>query len=105
MPGINKRGEEFLEAAIVLPLVILTILSMITVAVFLFRSELLQSKAHVELAQETASSKQIFGIKNRTVSSSGQARGIYKKQLKRDDSFRMYVIDQSDAVMLGELAE
>ena len=102
---VNKKGEEIVEAAIVLPLVILTILSMITVAVFLFRYEISQSKAHISLAREAAGSRQIFGIKKGSASASGASRGTWKKQLNKDNTFRMYIISQSEAVMLGELTE
>ena len=102
---LDKKGEEFVEAAIVLPLVILTILSMITVAVFLLRYEIRQSKAHISLAREASGSGQVFGIKKGSASVSGTSRGTWRKQLSKDNTFRMYIISQSDAVMLGELAE
>ena len=105
MPGINKKCEEFEEAAIVLPLVILTILSMITVAVFLFRYEMSQSEAHQSVGRESAGSDQVFGIKKKTASMSGTARGIFREHLEKGKEIRMYVISQADAVMLGELAE
>ena len=100
----NRKGEEIVEASIVLPLVILTILSMIMVAVYLFRYEISQSDAHVSLAKEAAGSKLIVGIKRKSASSSGNIRGTWSKSVNRGDSFRMYVISQADAVMIGELA-
>ena len=72
----NKKGEEFVEAAIVLPLTILAILSMITVAVFLFEFEVSQSETHTSLAEEAARSELPIGIKKKTASHSGISRGL-----------------------------
>ena len=92
------------EAAVVLPIVILTILSMIMAAVFLLTHEISQSKAHVALAYEAALSKQVFGIKRKAVSSTKVLRGTAARRMSKSTSSRMYVISQSDAVMLGEPA-
>ena len=105
MQCVNKKGEEFVEAAIVLPLFILTMLSMITVAVYLFRYEIIQSKAHTELARKAAGSEQVFGIKTENASYSIRSRGLFSKALSKEKTLKMYVINQSEAVMLGELAE
>lgn len=102
---MNKRGEEIVEASIVLPLMILVILSMIMVAVFLFRFELKQSDSHVDLAKESARSKLIFGIKRNSASYSGHVRGAASGGFSKERTSRMYVISQADAIMLGELAE
>ncbi len=101
----NKRGEEFAEAAIVLPLVILTVISMITVTVFFFQCEVLQSGAHARLAGQAAASDRIFGISKGSAPLAGKAEGLFRGRLEQGRSFRMYVISQSDAIMLGELAE
>lgn len=102
---MNKRGEEIVEASIVLPLTILVILSMIMAAVFLFRFELDQSDSHVSLARESAASKQILGIKRGTASYSGHIRGAASRAFTKESASRMYVISQADAIMLGKLAE
>ena len=102
---MNKRGEEIVEASIVLPLTILVILSMIMAAVFLFRFELDQSEAHIGLARESAASEQILGIKRSTASYSGYIRGAASVTFSKESASRMYVISQADAIMLGKLAE
>ena len=101
----NKKGEEIVEASVVLPLIILTVISMITISVFLLRFEISQSKAHIELSYEVSGSNLIFGIKKKTPSRSGRSRGVFSRILNKEKTFRMYVISQDDAVMLGELAE
>ena len=100
----GKRGEEFVEAAIVLPLVILTILSMIMVAVFLFGYQLKQTEAHVALIHEVSGSGRVFGIARRSASSSKSIQGTYSGDASKSKSFRAYELSQADAVMLGELA-
>lgn len=104
MKFLNKKGEEFAEAAIVLPLTVLIILSLITAALFLFGHEVRQSKAHAALGREVAASKTIFGISRKSVSSSGSIRGLVGRNITKTGSFRAYVISQADAVLLGELA-
>ena len=101
---MNKKGEEIVEAAIILPLTILTILSMIMVAVILFRYEISQSKAHVALAEAASSSKKVFAVKRSSASASGQVRGTAAGQFSKSGSYRMYVISQADAIMIGQLA-
>lgn len=100
----GKRGEEFVEAAIVLPLVILTILSMIMVAVFLFGYQLKQTDAHVALIHEVSGSGSVFGIARRLASSSKSIRGMFSGNVSKARSFRAYELSQADAVMLGKLA-
>ena len=102
---MNKRGEEIVEASIVLPLMILVILSMIMAAVFLFRFELDQSESHIGLARESAASKQILGVKRSTASYSGHIRGAVSGAFSKESTSRMYIISQADAIMLGKLAE
>ena len=102
---ISRRGEEFVEAAIVLPLMILTVLSMIMVAVFLYRHNLNQAKAHIELMRETNSSNVIFAVKRKDVSTSGAVRGMYIFNASKSGSFRAYAIRQADAIRIGSMAE
>ena len=101
----RKRGEEFVEAAIVLPLMILTILSMIMVAVFLYSHNLRQAETHVGLMKEIESSKSIFAVKRKSVTTAKDIRGTYKAELSRDSTIRAYVIRQADVIRTGSLAE
>ena len=100
----NRRGEEFVEAAIVLPLLILTMLSMIMAAVFLFSYHVKQSEAHISLMRDVCRSKSVFAVKRKSASSSGTIKGTYRKGMSRSGSFRAYAIRQSDAILAGELA-
>lgn len=100
----NRRGEEFVEAAIVLPLMILTILSMILIAVFLYSHEVRQSDTHVELMKEAAASKSVFAVKRKSVSTSKNIRGTYTSGESKSNTFRAYAMKQADAVRIGSLA-
>ena len=102
---MNKKGEEFVEAAIVMPLLILTILSMIMVAVILFRFQLDQQKAHVSLMREAAGSDKVFAVLRKGASASGNVKGTFSRAFSRSRSYRAYAISQADAIMLGELAD
>ena len=99
----NRKGEEFVEAAIVLPLMILTILSMIMIAVFLYSHNLSQAEAHVQLMNEVVRSRKVFDVKRKSVSTSERIRGSYRSDIQKNGSFRAYVIDQADAVRTGSL--
>lgn len=102
---MSRRGEEFVEAAIVLPLMILTVLSMIMVAVFLYSHSLNQAKAHIDLMREADSSKSVFAVKRKSISTSGAIRGLYISDASKSGSFRAYAIRQADAIRIGALAE
>ena len=99
----NRKGEEFVEAAIVLPLMILTILSLIITAVFLYSYNLSQAEAHVQLMNEVVRSRKVFDVKRKSVSTSERIRGLYRSDIQKNGSFRAYVIDQADAVRTGSL--
>ena len=100
---MNKRGEEYVEAAIVLPLVILTVLSMIMIAVFLFGLQERQTEAHMTLMREAAAADDIFAVKRSGASSSAFIRGTYGRNVSESHSYRAYALSQADAVMLGKL--
>lgn len=102
---MNKRGEEFVEAAIVMPLLILTILSMITVAVFLFGYQVRQQEAHMSLMSEAAASKKVFAVLRENASSSGVVSGTVSRTYSKSKSYRAYAISQADAIMIGGLAD
>ena len=99
----NRKGEEFVEAAIVLPLMILTILSLIMTAVFLYSYNLSQAEAHVQLMNEVVRSRRVFDVKRKSISTSERIRGLYRSDIQKNGSFRAYVIDQADAVRTGNL--
>ena len=99
----NRKGEEFVEAAIVLPLMILTILSLIITAVFLYSYNLSQAEAHVQLMNEVVRSRKVFDVKRKSVSASERIRGLYRLDIQKNGSFRAYVRDQADAVRTGSL--
>ena len=99
----NRKGEEFVEAAIVLPLMILTRLSLIITAVFLYSYNLSQAEAHVQLMNEVVRSRKVFDVKRKSVSTSERIRGLYRSDIQKNGSFRAYVIDQADAVRTGSL--
>lgn len=101
---MGKKGEEIVEAAVVLPLVILTILSMIMIALLLFDHQVSQSKAHTSVMKEALKSDSIFGIVKKGASTSGYIRGTYARTVTKNGTYRAYSISQADAVMLGELA-
>lgn len=102
--AMNKRGEEFVEAAVVMPLIILTILSMITVAVFLFGFQIRQQEAHVSLMRDAAGSGKVFAVLRKNASSSEHVRGTTSGTYSRSKSYRAYALSQADGIMLGELA-
>lgn len=100
----SRKGEEMVEAAIVLPLVILTILSVIMITVFLFMYEVRQSEAHIEVMREAASSEIVFGIKRKSVSESSYIRGTAARTVRKGATVRAYALNQAEALMIGELA-
>ena len=65
-PGIrflnSRRGSEIVEAAVVMPLVILAVLSMILLQVFFYQCLLVQVRLHEDLTDRAVHSRKLFCV-------------------------------------------
>lgn len=99
----NKRGDEFVEAAMVLPVLILTILSMILLMLFFFTCLKNQTSMHQRMLDYSADSGKTFQLYKDHTETSRRSRGITAMLLHKDMEGRLYVINEADFIRAGEL--
>ncbi len=101
----RRQGEEFAEAALVLPILILTILSMILLILYFYSCLNTQTALHNNLMRETAESSAIFHICTESDSVSSQMEGITDILMEKRITGRMYALNFAEIVRAGELIE
>ena len=101
----NKRGDEFVEAAMVLPVLILTILSMILLMLFFFSCLQAQTDMHREMLAYSANSEKTFQIHRQNTETSRHAGGIVDMLLHKAVDGRLYIINEADFIRAGDLLD
>lgn len=102
---LRKNGSEFVEAAIVIPLFILIVLSMISVMIYFFSYFESQIETHEALREIDNSKQYVFDIKNKEIETSTKTKGITQMILKRSSQSKRYIFNPVEAVRLGEIIE
>lgn len=98
----NKRGSQIVEATIVLPVIILTILSMIMLLVFFFACLTTQMSVHQHLISKAVSAKTVIGVERYSKATSKHVGGVISILMKKDVSSSCYLINEVTAIRLGE---
>lgn len=101
----SKCGHEFVEAAIVLPVLILTILSLILLIIFFFSCLQEQAAIHEEMLSYAAKSDKLFQIYRENAETSKQSRGIVNSMLHKEIVSRIYVINEADLIRAGDFLD
>lgn len=96
----NKRGESIVEAAIVIPVVILMILSMIILLLHFHKSMNAQTGLHEKLSGKAMKNDLIFSIKNDSQNIETVLKGISGGVLKREISVKCYMLNPADSIRL-----
>ncbi|MFC2662982.1 MAG: hypothetical protein ACFNYI_07560 [Eubacterium sp.] len=97
---MNKRGEEIVEAAIVLPLVILAILSMILLLVYFYSCLQTQIDVHHVLLDRQEHCQKMYQVG----STQKSMRGITKVVMHKESQGRYYLIRPAEIILIGEEA-
>ena len=98
----NKRGNEIVEASIVLPIIILTILSMIMLMIFFFACLTTQMSVHQRLINKALKSDTILSISRSGETTGRKIGGVISMLMKKEISSRCYLINEVTAIRLGE---
>lgn len=98
----NKRGEEFVETAMVLPVLILTILSMILLILYFYLCLSTQTEVHRDLITEAAESGAAFRIIEKGAGASSEVGGILDMIMEKRIEGRMYVLNHGRILRAGE---
>lgn len=98
----NKKGEELIEAALVLPIVILTIISMLMLLIYFFSCLNSQVDLHRELLAEISRQDYTYRIIQNKKETSKKTGGLVNIILHKDCVAEVYVIRESFLIRAGE---
>ena len=96
----DKRGESIVEAAIVIPVVILMILSMIILLIHFHKGMNAQTGLHEKLSGKAMKNDLIFSVKNDSQNIETVLKGINGGILKREISGKCYMLNPADSIRL-----
>lgn len=99
----NKRGEQIVEAAIVLPILILTILSLLLLLVYAYTCLQNQTDLHTEMLQYVQDAEKPFEIYEKTTETSKGISGLAHILMNKKFADRVYVIRPADLMRAGEM--
>lgn len=107
IPGLlrSRRGSQMVEATIVIPLLILTILSMILLLIFFYEGAASQCRVQKKLIREAR--KDVMGIKivKKDASHSRKMQGLISLRMKKNYAGRCYKLDQTELIRIGDEAK
>lgn len=99
----NRRGDEIVEAAMVLPILILTILSLILLLIYFFSCLSAQVKLHRQMTEESLASDAAFDTITKKTETSSEVGGAVDLLMRKETEGRLYVISGADMVRAGEV--
>ncbi|MFR7989820.1 MAG: hypothetical protein ACLU5F_04415 [Anaerovoracaceae bacterium] len=99
----NRRGDEIVEAAMVLPVLILTVLSLILLLIYFFSCLSAQVELHGQMAEESIASEKTFDIIKKKTETSSKVGGAVDLILKKETEGRIYVVSGADIIRAGKL--
>ena len=101
----NKRGGEYVEASIVLPLLVLMIVSMIYAMMFFYGHADRQMKLHKVSLDKAKTSSSLFKKEKYKVEDSSLISGAARILLRKDTYADIYLINEADLVMVGKFVK
>lgn len=102
---LSKRGSEYVEAALVLPIIILIMISIAAASAFCYRALVNQIELQSVLLKEAAASEALFEIKNIDNETSSHIQGLYDDTLSAGHSMTAYAVDEAGIIRLGRFAD
>lgn len=102
---MNKKGDEIVEAAMVLPILILTVLSMIMLLIYFFSCLNTQADLHKELIAESLTSEASFDIIKKQSETSSKMGGLVGLVMHKEMNGKIYRIGKADVIRAGEMLD
>lgn len=99
----NKKGAQIVEAAVVLPILILTILSLILLLVYYFTCLNDQTGLHEDMLRYVQESEKIFEIYENNTETSKRISGLVHMLMGKESAGSVYVIHHTDFIRAGEM--
>lgn len=100
----SKRGSELIEAAVVLPLLILMAASLIGAGAFAYENFRDRCSAQKELLEEIDESRALYRKIEKNVETSSVITGAFAGKLKRNGSVYARAIDEAAIVRAGKIS-
>lgn len=99
---INKKGEAMVEASIVLPIIILSVISMIVLMIFYFNCLKCQIDIQYQLIDAANKNNVIFErlYKEKTVGE--EMKGLSKIFMSKECTCNIYDINERKMILVGE---
>lgn len=103
--GVNKKGSEMIEAAVVLPLLLLAVISIIYLGLFCYNLFMEQLEVQRVLLEEAKGDASVFSILREDAEIGGISDGLFKGGFGKSYSQRLYIINEEIFVRGGSLIE
>lgn len=98
----NKRGSQYVEAAIVMPAVIMMLGGCLYVILFCYGFLWSRCEVHEELIRISEESDVVYDTETESVSKKQIVRGIEKIQLSKSKEEKVFLLNPATAVRLGD---
>lgn len=98
----NKKGSEFVEGAMVLPIIILIIVSLIGALIFCYESLEKQCDLHSQLIEMAEQNESIFKVVEENIESSSYIKGFVKVKLREPLNDCIFAFCRADIIRLGD---
>lgn len=103
--SMNKKGEQMVEAAMVLPILILILLSLVLLMAHEYQCHWNQIDMHRNLLSTWDKSTSAFDIKTKTTETSSEVDGAVAMEFQKEIESRIYVFSETKCIRLGEMLD
>ena len=102
---LSRRGGEYVEAAFVLPMLVLIMISFIWCTVFFYGRLECQCEMHTQLLDEADRSTALITIKRTEKTYSSLPQGLVSVALGGEIRARTYVFNEAELIRTGRIAD
>lgn len=102
---MSKKGSEMVEAAIVIPIIILTFLSMIMLIIYFYSCLICHVDLEYELIKKERNSNAIFERLQETEDVSKKIGGAVLFFMRKEYDAEIYCLNETKMIRLGEFLD
>ena len=99
----SKRGEEMVEAAMILPILVLIIFSMILFMLYQYQCHQNQIALHHDLIQTLDESDVVFDIEVMENQTIAHIAGAVDLNVEKNQKERIYLFSAAECIRIGEM--
>lgn len=101
----DKRGQEYVEAAFILPVLILTIFSMIYLCIYYYEAIANETAMHKEAIKLVMKNDYTFNIKTKNTETSKSIKGLIDTHMGKKSECRVYTLNEAKIIRAGEMVD